>query len=84
MERLDRLESGLHEVDPVPYIDPEDLQKIEADSSTVSPPPGSTSSLGLSHHSAIWYLQRTQKYSSYVFSAFVRLPPTPTHQFPNN
>lgn len=77
MEELDRLESGLHEVDPEPFIDPEDALQNSGDEKSNSPSSGRTSSLGLSQHSAIWYLQRAQKYSSYVFSAFVRL------SFPN-
>lgn len=71
MEKLDRLESGLHEIDPEPYVEPKDFEQKTADFDTSSPPSGSTSGLGLSQHSAVWYLQRAQKYSSYVFTAFV-------------
>lgn len=72
MEELDRLESGLHVIDPEPFAEPEDFEQNSGYKKTTTPPAGSTSSLGLSQHSAIWYLQRAQKYSSYVFSAFVR------------
>ena len=65
---------SLQQVDPSPVEETPSNFKIEGDyfgndGSNESPPPRSHQ-LGLSQHSTLWYLNRVQKYSSYVFSAF--------------
>ena len=65
--------AGLTEVDPSPVDEtPADFKSDYFPDASSSRSNG-TSFLGLgqhSHHSAIYYLSRVQKYSSYVFTAF--------------
>lgn len=62
---------GMQELEPSPVEDTplETKDSYFPDSGSQSPPQ-SSSRLGLSQHSPVWYLTRIQKYSSYVFSAF--------------
>ena len=64
---------GLQQVEPSPVeetpIEAKDGYFGSNDTGSSSPQ-RSTSSLGLSQHNAIWYLNRIQKYSSWVFTAF--------------
>lgn len=60
---LDALEAELHELEPIPTHDAVSNDKSPSQ-------PRRTNTLGLSQHSAIWYLSRIQKYSTYAFSAF--------------
>ncbi|CAK3823141.1 N2,N2-dimethylguanosine tRNA methyltransferase like [Lecanosticta acicola] len=76
-EDLERLESGLHELEPMPTHDV--ASSIEDKSSHYQP---TTTRPGLSQHSAIWYLTRIQKYSSYAFSAFATMHITNTSIIP--
>ncbi|EMF11147.1 uncharacterized protein SEPMUDRAFT_68467 [Sphaerulina musiva SO2202] len=87
---LERLESGLHELEPIPTdttslyeasssIDNDDNNDKKSRSRQ---PNATTTGLGLSQHSAIWYLTRVQKYSSYVFTAFAAMHITNTSLIP--
>ncbi|KXT10225.1 hypothetical protein AC579_2954 [Pseudocercospora musae] len=78
MSELDRLESGMHELEPIPT---DDLPN-DANEKPPAAPRRSTTGLGLSQHSAIWYLARVQKYSTYVFSAFATMHITNTSIIP--
>lgn len=75
---LERLESGLHELEPIPTHDA-DFISNEKPSQPQQP---TTRRPGLSTPSAIWYLTRIQKYSSYVFSAFTTMHITSTSIIP--
>ncbi|KAF2725086.1 hypothetical protein K431DRAFT_300488 [Polychaeton citri CBS 116435] len=61
-------ESGLHVVDPSPVDETPPEAGPKHDGYFAAPK--RTNTLGLSQHSAVWYLTRIQKYSSYAFSAF--------------
>ncbi|MCJ1289515.1 hypothetical protein MMC34_001048 [Xylographa carneopallida] len=69
------MDDSMQELDPSPIEDSPLI--IEKDSyfplhSPSSPaPPARSSSLGLSGHSLTWWLLRTQRYSSYAFTAFL-------------
>jgi hypothetical protein len=78
VDELERLESGLHELEPIP-TNTEDESTPEK---TSTHPRATTTGLGLSQHSAIWYLARIQKYSTYVFSAFAAMHITNTSIIP--
>ncbi|KAK3114684.1 hypothetical protein LTR53_006770 [Teratosphaeriaceae sp. CCFEE 6253] len=65
---------GLQELEPSPVEETpssgkEDYFGSQINSENVASPPRS-GTLGLSQHSASWYLTRIQKYSSYVFTAY--------------
>ena len=61
-------EEVLTEVEPSPVEEtPADLKN---EYFPPQPKASSTNILGLSQHSTVYYLQRIQKYSSYVFSAY--------------
>ncbi|KJX97941.1 N2,N2-dimethylguanosine tRNA methyltransferase like protein [Zymoseptoria brevis] len=74
MSDLEKLESGLLELDPSPIDSPELPSTPGKDFPTRRST--TTNSLGLNTsttHSAIWYLARLHKYSSYAFSAFATM-----------
>lgn len=80
LSELEKLESGLHELEPIP-TDTISLNDASTDEKSRLPR-SSTTGLGLSQHSAIWYLQRVQKYSSYIFTAFATMHITNTSIIP--
>ena len=65
---------GLTQVEPSPVeetpIESKDGYFANTNDHGTTTPPKSTSTLGLSQHNAIWYLNRIQKYSSWIFTAF--------------
>lgn len=71
---LEKLESGLHELEPIPTDATEE-------SFNEKPKFRRTDTLGL-QHSSLWYLARIQKYSSYVFTAFATMHITNTSIIP--
>ncbi|KAF2167264.1 hypothetical protein M409DRAFT_22691 [Zasmidium cellare ATCC 36951] len=74
---LDKLEAGLHELEPIPTHD-----QASRNDEAPTKEPKRTNVLGLSQHSAIWYLARIQKYSTYAFSAFAAMHVTTTSIVP--
>lgn len=76
-DTLDSLEVAMHELEPMPTHD-EASQKDEPPNQD----PKRTNVLGLSQHSATWYLARIQKYSTYAFSAFAAMHVTTTSLVP--
>ncbi|KAI5360684.1 Putative MDM10-complementing protein [Septoria linicola] len=83
IDELEKLASGLHELEPIP-TDTTSLDDASSISSGKKPhlSRSSTTGLGLSQHSALWYLTRVQKYSSYVFTAFAAMHITNTSIIP--
>ncbi|KAK4619305.1 hypothetical protein CLAFUW4_11711 [Fulvia fulva] len=80
---LEKLESGLHALEPIPTHEAVfEQQPSSHDDKPSHPKRTSTTGLGLSQHSAIWYLTRVQKYSTYVFSAFAVMHITNTSLIP--
>ncbi|KAI9830431.1 MAG: hypothetical protein M1819_005683 [Sarea resinae] len=68
-------EESLIELEPSPVDDPVDLEKdgyFPSESSPSPPQPVARSTtLGLHGHSAVYYLSRIQRYSSYAFGVFL-------------
>ena len=57
-------------------IEPSPVEEKDDDYFPPASPPPTTNAIGLSH-SAVWYLSRIQKYSSYAFTG--KLFPRPSH-----
>jgi len=66
MMSLEQLDPSPVEETPVNYQGDGYFPPKDDDSNTGK----STSSLGLSNHSTLWYLNKVQQYSTYLFSAF--------------
>jgi len=64
--------AGLLEIEPSPIEETPAEFKGDyfGNDTSTSSQPQSTHTLGLSSHSTVYYLQRIQRYSSYVFTAF--------------
>ncbi|KAK1824613.1 hypothetical protein LTR12_000938 [Friedmanniomyces endolithicus] len=73
MADYDRNNNGLQELEPSP-VEESPLGSKEdyfpSQNTPSNPTQPTTSTLGLSQHSPIWYLTRIQRYSSYVFTAY--------------
>ncbi|MCJ1316919.1 hypothetical protein MMC15_002240 [Xylographa vitiligo] len=69
------MDDNMQELDPSPIEESPVVNEKDSyfplHSPSSPPPPAHPSSLGLSGHSLTWWLLRTQRYSSYAFTAFL-------------